>query len=310
MKVTVGNGVVLKGDLAVCIDAEPWEDYCLEPPCGQLNPTNPILYDILGELYAEMLDVFGNPDIFHMGGDEVSIVCWNKTQQIVNWMHQHNRGTSKRDYEMLWGEFQQSAYIKLTQSLSKTDNITAILSISDLVLNSEFGKQYVPPENYIIEVWDSSVEMTVPNLLDLGYRLIISNSDAWYLDCGFGGWVSGGNNWCSPYKGWQIMYDNSLYKSLNGNWTINDPKKRKLIYGGEVKLWSEEIDMACVESRMWPRASAVAERLWTNPDQSWIAADDRMQWHRARLVARGINAEALQPLWCLQNQGKCTQKNL
>jgi len=54
-------------------------------------------------------------------------------------------------------------------------------------------------------VWDNSAEMTVPNLLDLGYRIIISNSDAWYLDCGFGDWISGGKDWCSPYKGWQII---------------------------------------------------------------------------------------------------------
>jgi len=236
-----------------------------------------------------------------MGGDEVSIPCWNKTQQIVDWMRQNNRGTSTRDYEMLWGEFQQSAYKKLTQS----GNITAMLSTSDLVKNNELVKKYVPPEDYIIEVWDSSVEMTVPNLLDLGYRIVISNSDAWYLDCGFGDFVSGGKDWCAPYKGWQIMYDNPLYKSLNGNWTINDPKKRKLIYGGEVKTWSEEIDMANVDQRIWPRASAVAERLWSNPNQNWIAADDRMQWHRARLVARGIKADALQPQWCLLNQGKC-----
>jgi len=78
-----------------------------------------------------------------------------------------------------------------------------------------------------------------------------------------------------------------------------------LIIGGDVKLWSEEIDMANLDQRLWPRASAVAERLWSNPNQNWKAADDRMQWHRARLVARGIKADALQPQWCLLNQGKC-----
>jgi hypothetical protein len=37
----------------------------------------------------------------------------------------------------------------------------------------------------------------------------MSNYDAWYLDCGYGGWVGATNNWCSPYKGWQTFYDNS-----------------------------------------------------------------------------------------------------
>ena len=34
--------------------------------------------------------------------------------------------------------------------------------------------------------------------------MIMSNSDATYLDCGYAGWVIDGNNWCSPYKGWQV----------------------------------------------------------------------------------------------------------
>ena len=33
----------------------------------------------------------------------------------------------------------------------------------------------------------------------------MSNSDAWYLDCGYGSWLYDGqgndNNWCSPMKG-------------------------------------------------------------------------------------------------------------
>ena len=49
-----------------------------------------------------------------------------------------------------------------------------------------------------------------------GFRVIMSNYDAWYLDCGYGGWVGPNNNWCSPYKGWQALYDNSprqIYRS-------------------------------------------------------------------------------------------------
>ena len=36
--------------------------------------------------------------------------------------------------------------------------------------------------------------------------MIMSNSDATYLDCGYAGWVTDGNNWCSPYKGWQVRH--------------------------------------------------------------------------------------------------------
>lgn len=31
-----------------------------------------------------------------------------------------------------------------------------------------------------------------------------------YLDCGYESWVATGNNWCSPYSGWQDIYANDF----------------------------------------------------------------------------------------------------
>jgi len=39
------------GELAVCINERPWSLYCGEPPCGQLNPENPNVYDVLEKIY-------------------------------------------------------------------------------------------------------------------------------------------------------------------------------------------------------------------------------------------------------------------
>jgi N-acetyl-beta-hexosaminidase len=68
----VGEGWQWAGpNVTVCMNAQPWSNYCVEPPCGQLNPTNDTVYDILGGIYRDMFALF-DPDIFHMGGDEVS----------------------------------------------------------------------------------------------------------------------------------------------------------------------------------------------------------------------------------------------
>ena len=46
------------GKLAVCVNRDPWEKYCVEPPCGQMNLANPNLYDVVevssGELETEI----------------------------------------------------------------------------------------------------------------------------------------------------------------------------------------------------------------------------------------------------------------
>lgn len=48
------------GDLAVCASQQPWQRYCIEPPCGQLNPANPHVYRVLAALFSDMLrDFFG-----------------------------------------------------------------------------------------------------------------------------------------------------------------------------------------------------------------------------------------------------------
>jgi len=59
------------GQLAVCVNQQPWRKYCIQPPCGQLNPTNPNLYRVLRDLYRDMLDIFPAGEPLHMGGDEV-----------------------------------------------------------------------------------------------------------------------------------------------------------------------------------------------------------------------------------------------
>lgn len=44
----------------------------------------------------------------------------------------------------------------------------------------------------------------------------------------FSAWVGEGNNWCSPYKGWQIIYENSPLKIIKLQHLEN---KKNLILG-------------------------------------------------------------------------------
>lgn len=70
-------------------------------------------------------------------------------------------------------------------------------------------------------------------------------------------------------------------------------------------MWGELVDDNNIDPRVWPRAAAAAERLWSDPDDSAASAEPRFYQHRSRLVDRGIKAEALTPKWCFQNEGNC-----
>ena len=128
-----------------------------------------------------------------------------------------------------------------------------------------------------------------------------------YLDCGYEAWVGEGNNWCSPYKGWKNIYKYSLKK----RYLASKDSKVELasnILGSETGMWTEQVEGVAVEGKIWPRSAALGERLWAEPEGEWYEAEQRFLYNRDRMVARGIAADALQPEWCLQNEGLCYVK--
>jgi hexosaminidase len=71
-------------NMTVCFRSEPWDKYCVEPPCGQLNPLSEKMYDVLGGIYKDMLASFDS-DVFHMGGDEVKYQYFVFHPQLYEW---------------------------------------------------------------------------------------------------------------------------------------------------------------------------------------------------------------------------------
>ncbi|XP_046477221.1 chitooligosaccharidolytic beta-N-acetylglucosaminidase [Neodiprion pinetum] len=296
----VGEGWQWVGDnTTVCFKKEPWLKYCVEPPCGQLNPASDRVYEILGGIYKDMITDF-QPDIFHMGGDEVNINCWNTSDNLKEWMTSKGWGHKENDFYKVWDHFQSRALEKYVEA-NAGKQVPIIMWTSGLT--NEENIKILNPSKYIIQIWTTGEDETIARLIRNNFKVIFSNYDAWYLDCGFGAWVGEGNNWCSPYKGWQKVYDNSPLAILTSQGF--SPDKKNQILGGEATLWSEQTDSTTIDSRLWPRTAAVAERLWSEPKSSWIHAEHRMLMQRERMVAKGINADSLQPQWCAQNQGHC-----
>jgi hexosaminidase len=75
------------------------------------------------------------------------------------------------------------------------------------------------------------------------------------------------------------------------------------VFGAEATIWSESIDDQVLDMRIWPRASALAERLWTNSDDHWRRVEPRILWNNQRLAEiGGLEPERFQLEWCLQNE--------
>ncbi len=101
-------------------------------------------------------------------------------------------------------------------------------------------------DKYVIQTWFRGADPWLYELLNRGYRVILSNSDAWYLDCGLDQWTWDGraadSNWCSPYKGWRTMYENSPRKMVDRFGIPWEDEAKPLVMGGEAPMWSEQVN--------------------------------------------------------------------
>ncbi|KAJ8715997.1 hypothetical protein PYW08_013282 [Mythimna loreyi] len=274
------------GDLAVCVNQWPWRHLCVQPPCGQLNPANQAVYRVLGDLYRDIVDAVPAPALLHMGGDEVYIECWNTTDEITEYMKQQNYDTSTTEgFIKLWAEFHEKALKAWDEAVEAvgTPKQPVMLWSSELTQAARIT-QNLDKERYVIEVWEPASNPLLHQLIKLGYKTVSIPKDVWYLDRGF--W---GN---TKYNNWRKMYAHTLPRDDN-------------FLGGEVAMWTEYIDEQGLDTRIWPRAAAVAERLWADPAASVYSAEPRMQRQRQRLITRGLSADAISPQWCTQHDSRC-----
>ncbi|KAI8653629.1 Beta-hexosaminidase [Fusarium sp. Ph1] len=86
----------------------------------------------------------------------------------------------------------------------------------------------------------------VKDLAEGGRKVIDSNYEFWYLDCGRGQWLNFANgdtfkkyypfnDWCGPTKSWQLVYAHDPLAGISKNAVQN-------VLGGEVAVWTETID--------------------------------------------------------------------
>jgi len=305
----VGAGwQAVDASMTLCVDAEPWTSFCVQPPCGQLNPVNMEMYDVLEAIHKEILEMF-QPQMLHMGGDEVHFGCWGSSAEIQQWLVDHQKEVSDEGLMYLWSHFQNESYKRVDGQSWQLGLGTPSITLWSSHLTLPPYIDYLDTDIYAIQIWADSTDCTdktIKTAAERGHKMIFSNVDGTYLDCGFAGWVTNGNNWCSPYKGWQLVYENDPVKILKYHDVSNLEEAIMNVLGGEVAMWSEQTDGMNLMAKAEPRASAFAERLWRGSDTgTWWEAEPRMVRHRERLRQRGIAAEAVTQRWCNQNEGRC-----
>ncbi|XP_067172038.1 beta-hexosaminidase subunit beta isoform X2 [Apteryx mantelli] len=242
--------------------------YSGKQPSGSFGPVNPILnttYDFMTKFFKEISSVFPD-DYIHLGGDEVSFACWKSNPEVKEFMKKQGFGI---DYAKL-----ESYYIQ------KILDIVSSYNKGYVVWQEVFDNKAQLKPDTVIEVWmGNNYVQELSSVTGAGFTAILAAP--WYLD-----YISYGQDWKKYYSVEPLDFPGS-------------EKQKKLVIGGEACLWGEFVDATNLTPRLWPRASAVGERLWSSRNVTDLKdAYKRLSNHRCRMLSRGIAAEPVFVGYC------------
>ena len=187
------------------------------------DPTREATYKFLDQFVAEMVKLF--PDqFFHVGGDEVNGKQWDANAKIQEFMKAHG---IKNNQAL------QAYFNKRLQTIVEKHGKSMIGW--DEVLDPSL------PKDITIHSWRGPASLA--DAAKRGYRGILSNG--YYLDLG---WPAARHYAVDP---------------MSGAAADLAPEEKLRILGGEACMWSEYVNPENVDSRIWPRNAAIAERLWS-----------------------------------------------
>jgi len=191
-----------------------------------MDPTLERTYKVLDGFIGEMAKLF--PDqYFHIGGDEVNGKQWDANPNIQAFMHAHGLKTNQ-DLQAYFNTRVQKIVSRHGKTMVGWDEILR----PDL------------PKDIVVQSWRGQDSLAAA--AKQGYRGILSFG--YYVDLM---WPASRHYAVDP------MSDAAANLS---------PDEKKLILGGEACMWSEYVSPENIDSRIWPRTAAIAERLWSPQD--------------------------------------------
>ena len=249
-----------------------------------MDPTNEKTYKFLNELIGEMAKLF--PDqFFHIGGDEVNGKEWDANPNIQAFMQAHGIKNNE-GLQAYFSQHVQDLVVKHGKTPVGWDEIL------------------VPgvAKTIVIQSWRGADSLAAA--ARMGYRGILSNG--YYIDLG---WSAARHYAVDPMGG--------AAASLTA-------EEKERILGGESTMWSEYVGPENIDSRIWPRNAAIAERFWSPQGtvdvasmyQRMEAESKRLEWlglthrsHQRKMIQRiagtaapselaslGTLTEALEPV--------------
>jgi hexosaminidase len=248
-------------------------------PTPTIDPTKETTYAFFDKFIKEMGALF--PDAyFHVGADENNGVAWKQNPGIAAFMQ--TKGMKSTD-EL------QAYFVKRMYDIAKKYN-------KQLIGWEEAFNQAIP-QDVILQKWKPSglgPTLNAAEVVKHGNQLVISAG--YYLDLFMPAYIH--------YQTDPVPAD------------MGQADADKGILGAEAAQWAELMDGGNEELRVWPRAAAIAERLWSPANVKDVDDMYRRLWvldfelndraldaneNYLKILARWVNDEDLSPVLTLAN---------
>ena len=192
-----------------------------------LDPSRESTYRFLKGLIHEMTSLF--PDAyFHAGGDECDFHQWESNPRIRKYMRAHH---------IKDGAALQALFTARIQKM--------ISANGKIMIGWDEVLQPGTPHDVVIQSWRGPKSLVDAALQ--GNRALLSSG--YYLDL---------NESAAEHYLVDPLGDPSA--------ATLTPKERAGILGAEAAMWTDIVSDANLDNRVWPRAAAIAERLWSPRD--------------------------------------------
>jgi hexosaminidase len=188
-----------------------------------MDPTKNGTIELVFEFLSEMVSLFPGRFI-HLGGDEVDPEHWQSNAAIRTYMREHSL-EGPRDLLVDFHNRIQSFLHNHGRETIGWDPLVAPGLDRAVIIESVRGQRWVA------------------EAIRRGNRAIASSE--YYMDAMLP----------ASYHYLKDPFDGEVSDATD--------EQRALILGGEASMWTEFVTAANVDSRLWPRTAAVAERLWS-----------------------------------------------
>ena len=189
-----------------------------------LDPTRASTYRFLRGFIHEMSSLF--PDAyFHTGGDECDFQQWESNPRIRKYMRAHHIED---------GAALQALFTARVQKI--------VAANGKIMMGWDEVLQPGTPHDVVIQSWRGPKSLA--DAARHGNRGVLSSG--YYLDLN------------------QPAAEHYLADPLGDPSAATlTPQERARILGGEAAMWTDIVSDANLDNRVWPRAAAIAERLWS-----------------------------------------------